>query len=122
MQARIDTAFRILADIGIPEESIEFIVAHPHSICFQLTRANGGSMQHMVAASVALGKAPGLMQMDTSTLESKARLALDEDGILLLMADVNGSAQHIWPAQFSDEFNRAMILEQMEDDANKAPF
>lgn len=118
MHARIDTAFRILADLGIDTNIIESVVAFPDFVSVRLNHREHDTMSPIVNASRRLGVAPVLQDLDPVTLEATGRLPLDEDGNIVLIARTNTFAQDHWPEVFEKAFSEAMVL----DATNTAPF
>jgi hypothetical protein len=112
MQARIETAFRILADIGIDTDIIDNVVAFPGWVHVRLNHRDHDTMSPLVNASRRLGVAPRLTEFDPCTLEATGRLPLDEEGTILLIGRTNTFAQDEWPEQFGQAFSEAMILDQ----------
>jgi len=118
MHARIDTAFRILADLGIDTNIIDQVVAFQGWVHIRLNHRDHDTMSPIVNASRRLGVAPELYSLDPCTLEAMGRLPLDEEGTILLIGRTNTFAQDEWPEQFATAFSEAMVL----DATNTAPF
>ena len=118
MQARIDNAFRILADLGISTDIIDNVVAFPNWVHIRLNHRDHDTMSPLVNASRRLGVAPRLTEFNPCTLEAMGRLPLDEEGTILLIGRTNTFAQDEWPEQFAQAFSEAMVL----DATNTAPF
>lgn len=118
MHARIDTAFRILADLGISTDIIDQVVAFQDWVHVRLNHRDHDTMSPMVNASRQLGVAPELYSLNSCTLEAMGRLPLDVEERILLIGRTNTFAQDEWPEQFAKAFSEAMVL----DATNTAPF
>ena len=118
MHARIDTAFRILADLGIDTNIIDQLVVFQDWVHIRLNHRDHDTMSPIVNASRRLGVTPQLYSLDPVTLEAMGRLPLDVEERILLLGRTNTFAQDHWPEAFEKAFSEAMVL----DATNTAPF
>jgi hypothetical protein len=118
MHARIDHAFRLLADLGIDTSIIDTITVFQDWVHIRLNHRDHDTMSPIINASRQLGVAPELYNLNPTTFDAAGRLPLDMEGRILLIGRTNTFAQDEWPEQFAEAFSQAMVLDEM----NTAPF